>query len=77
MSQSPKIVEEMSYESAFKELETLVDALESESHALEESIKMYERAQVLAAHCSTLLEKAELKVLQLGIDGQKDPEGQV
>ncbi|MEI6290312.1 MAG: exodeoxyribonuclease VII small subunit [Chloroflexota bacterium] len=77
MAQSPEKVEEMSFEAAFKELETLVSALESESHALDESIKMYERAQTLAVHCSSLLEKAELKVLQLGLDSQKEIQGQV
>lgn len=71
-----KKIEELSYEAAFAELEAIVTALESESHPLEESLTLYERGQVLAAYCSSLLEKAELKVQQLGINGLIDLEGQ-
>jgi exodeoxyribonuclease VII small subunit len=77
MSPSLKKVETLSYEAAFTELEAIVAALEAEGHALDESIGLYERGQALAAHCSALLEKAELKVRQLGPDGLTDFEGQV
>ena len=77
MSPSLKKVETLSYEAAFTELEAIVAALEAEGHALEESLGLYERGQALAAHCSALLEKAELKVRQLGPDGLTDFEGQV
>jgi exodeoxyribonuclease VII small subunit len=76
MSPSAKKVEGMSYEAAFKELEEIVAALEAEGNPLEESLNLYERGQALAAHCATLLEKAELKVRQLGVDGLTDFEGQ-
>ncbi len=69
MSPSSKKVEELTYEAAFTELETIVAALEGESRPLDESISMYERGQALAKHCATLLEKAELKVRQLSGDG--------
>jgi exodeoxyribonuclease VII small subunit len=72
-----KTVEELSYEAAFTELEAIVTALEAEGHALDESISLYERGQILAAHCAALLDKAELKVRQLGADGLTDYEGQV
>lgn len=65
MSKSPKAVEELSYEETFAELEAIVAALEGEGRALDESIALYERGQVLAKHCAELLEKAELKVRQL------------
>jgi exodeoxyribonuclease VII small subunit len=67
-----KKVEALTYEAAFTELEAIVAALEAEGHALDESIGLYERGQTLAAHCATLLEQAELKVRQLGADGQTD-----
>jgi len=76
MSPTAKKVEGMSYEAAFKELEEIVAALEAEGNPLEESLSLYERGQALAAHCATLLEKAELKVRQLGVDGLTDLEGQ-
>jgi len=76
MSPALKKVETLSYEAAFTELEAIVAALEAEGHALDVSIGLYERGQALAAHCSALLEKAELKVRQLGPDGLTDFEGQ-
>jgi exodeoxyribonuclease VII small subunit len=69
MSPSLKKVEELSYEAAFTELETIVAALDGESRPLDESISLYERGQALSKHCAALLEKAELKVRQLSGDG--------
>jgi len=61
-------VEELSYEEALDELEGIVSALESEQKQLDESIKLFERGQALAAHCSVLLEAAELKIKQVAGD---------
>lgn len=77
MSRTQQKIEELTYEAAFKELEEIVSALESDGHALEESLKMYQRGQVLASRCTALLEKAELKVQKLSVDGLSDYEGQV
>ena len=63
-----KPVEELSYEEALAELEEIVSALEGEQNQLEESIKLFERGQQLAAHCGVLLESAELKVKQVAGD---------
>lgn len=65
MSPSKKSSEDLSYEEAFAELESVVEALESEQRPLNESIALYERGQALAKYCAALLEKAELKVRQL------------
>jgi exodeoxyribonuclease VII small subunit len=71
-----KAVESLTYEAAFTELEEIVSALEGESRSLDDSLRLYERGQALAAHCAVLLEKAELKVRQLGAEGLTDIEGQ-
>jgi len=63
-----KPVEELTYEDALAELEEIVSALEGEQNPLEESIKLFERGQALAAHCGMLLEAAELKVKQVAGD---------
>ena len=63
-----KTVEELTYEDALAELEEIVSALEGEQNPLEESIKLFERGQALAAHCGVLLEAAELKVKQVAGD---------
>ncbi|MGC1374756.1 MAG: exodeoxyribonuclease VII small subunit [Anaerolineales bacterium] len=65
MSPSKKSPEDLTYEEAFAALESIVEALESEQHPLNEAIALYERGQALSKHCAVLLEKAELKVRQL------------
>ena len=65
MSPSKKSPEDLTYEDAFAELESIVEALESEQRPLNEAIALYERGQALSKHCAALLEKAELKVHQL------------
>ncbi len=60
-----KKMEELSYEEAFAELETIVATLENEQRALDESMALFERGQNLSKRCSLLLEEAELKVRQL------------
>jgi exodeoxyribonuclease VII small subunit len=44
---------------------------------LEESLALFERGQVLAAHCSAQLDQAELKLRQLTPEGivPFEPEG--
>lgn len=64
---STKLVEELSYEEAFAELESIVNALEGEGsrNPLEEAMALFERGQALVKRCSALLDEAELKVRQL------------
>ncbi len=68
MAKSPskqKPIEELTYEAAFAELESIVSALEDEQRPLEESMSLYERGQALVKRCTELLDGAELKVKQL------------
>jgi exodeoxyribonuclease VII small subunit len=58
-------VEQMTYEQAFSELESIVNDLESNDRTLEQTLAMFERGQVLARYCTNLLENAELKVQEL------------
>lgn len=58
-------VESLSYEEALTELESIVESLESEQNPLEDSMKLFERGQVLVSHCSALLESAQFKVQKL------------
>lgn len=60
-----KTVEELTYEESLVELEGIVESLEGEQSPLEDSMKLFERGQALAAHCSALLESAQLKVQKL------------
>jgi exodeoxyribonuclease VII small subunit len=63
-----KTPDDLPYEQAFHELEGLVTKLESGDLPLEEALKLFERGQALAARCSLLLEKAELRLRQLAPD---------
>ncbi len=67
---------ELNYEEAIGELKKIVGELESSELLLEEGIALFERGQALAARCSTLLEKAELKFMQLSSEGliESNPE---
>ena len=53
-------VETLSYEQAFAELESIVETLEREEHALEEALALYARGQALLQRCRRLLEEAEI-----------------
>ncbi|MDF2235540.1 exodeoxyribonuclease VII small subunit [Albimonas sp. CAU 1670] len=67
----PKPVEDLSFEDAMRELEQVVDRLESGDAPLDASIALYERGAKLKAHCEAMLKAAELKVAQIaeGPDG--------
>ena len=64
-------IAEMTFEAALKELEGIVERLESGDIELEESIAKYERGEALKAHCEALLKKAEERVekITLKADG--------
>lgn len=58
-------VEELNYEQALAELEEITRQLEENPPALEETLALFERGQVLAKRLAALLDQAELKVRQL------------
>jgi exodeoxyribonuclease VII small subunit len=57
--------EELTYEQAMKQLEKIIETLETNDLPLDESIKLFEQGQKLANYCSELLDKTELKVQQI------------
>ncbi len=58
-------IQNMSFEAALGELETLVQNLESGQTSLEDSINAYERGVALKKHCEKKLKEAELKIEQI------------
>lgn len=68
-------VDQMSFEDAMKELETVVGQLERGDVALEESITLYERGAALKARCEAKLKEAEEKVAAITLDGDGNPVG--
>ena len=64
-SSTPRPIEELPFEAALAEMEDLIRQLEDGQLALDESLALFERGQLLAARCQQLLAIAELKVQQL------------
>jgi len=60
-----EVLDKLTFEQAFLELETVVESLGTGDLPLEEALALFERGQALATHCSELLEQAELKLRQL------------
>lgn len=52
----------LSYEEAKEELTAIVATLESGSASLEESMRLWERGEALAAHCTQWLDEAQAAV---------------
>src|SRR4051812_45058295 len=66
--------DDLSFETALEELETLVRALEQGETSLEQSLAHYERGVGLLKHCYARLRHAEQRILLLtGEDGDGQP----
>jgi exodeoxyribonuclease VII small subunit len=63
-------LEDLTFETALRELEETVARLESGDLTLEESLALFERGQQLSDHCNRLLDTAVLRVEQLTADGE-------
>jgi len=68
-------VDELSFEDAMRELETVVGQLERGDVALDQSIALYERGAALKARCEAKLKEAEEKVAKITLDGAGQPTG--
>jgi exodeoxyribonuclease VII small subunit len=60
----PVDVSKLTFEEARDELAGVVSSLESGGHALEASLALWERGEVLAAHCQQWLESARTKITE-------------
>ncbi len=65
MTENNSSLSDLSYEQAFSELESIVEALESEQKPLDDSLQLYERGQILVQYCMALLDQADLRIRQL------------
>jgi exodeoxyribonuclease VII small subunit len=63
------------FEKALAELETIVQKLENGNVPLEDSIRIYERGEVLKARCEALLKDAEARVEKITLDAKGKPSG--
>ncbi len=61
-------METLTFEEAFAQLETTINALQDGKLPLDQALEQYEKGMKLAQHCNNLLQQAELTVQQLSID---------
>ena len=58
-------IENLSFEAAVAELESVVAKLEEGTLDLQQTVLLYQRGRALAAHCQGLLDTTELRIQQL------------
>lgn len=58
-------IENLTFEQALKELQNIVDKLETGEVTLEEAIEMYERGVKLSKYCIQKLTQAELRIKKI------------
>lgn len=61
-------IENLSFEAALTELETIVRDLESGKAALADSIAAYERGTALKQYCETKLREAQSKIEKISVN---------
>ena len=70
-----KEVKEVSFEEALKELESIVQKLESGQVKLEEAVTAYEKGVQMQKICEEKLKEAQMKVEKLILDKEGKPAG--
>lgn len=58
-------IENLPFEAAMAELESVVEQLEDGTLDLQQTVLLYQRGRALAARCQSLLDATELQIQQL------------
>ena len=66
----PTPVEDLDFEAAAEELESIIDRLERGDVALEGSLEAYGRGQSLLARCRGILDSAAAKIAEVDLDAE-------
>jgi len=66
---SEKIIESLSFEQAYNQLEETVQQLEAGNLPLAEAVSLYQRGMALAKQCGLQLDNAELSIKRLAPSG--------
>ena len=62
---------ELSFEESLKELENIVDQLESGDIDLEKSVKLYEKGMLLKKNCEDKLNNVEMQIKKIKLENDK------
>ncbi len=57
--------QDSSFEELYRELEETIEKLEAGNVSLDAALALYERGMALAKQCTTLLDRAELRIQEL------------
>ena len=63
--------QELSFEESLKQLENIVEKLESGDIDLEKSVKLYEEGMVLKKNCEDKLKKVEMQIKKIKVENNK------
>ncbi|MFX5817164.1 exodeoxyribonuclease VII small subunit, partial [Acinetobacter baumannii] len=66
-------VDQLSFEDALRELETIVGLLERGDAPLDDSIRLYERGSQLRQRCADRLDAAQARIEAIKLDGDGRP----
>ena len=66
-----KVQKELTFEQSLKELENIVDLLESGDVDLEKSVELYEKGMTLKNNCETKLKKVEFQIKKIKLENDK------
>ena len=70
-------IDQLSFEAALAELETIVRGLEAGSAPLDQSIELYQRGDALKRHCEARLKTAQERIEQISLGADGKPAGTV
>ena len=62
---------DLNFEDSLRELEIIVDQLESGEVDLEKSVKLYEKGMFLKNQCDEKLQKVELQIKKIKLENNK------
>jgi len=68
-------IDELSFEQALRELETIVGRLESGDTPLADAIALYERGSLLRQRCGDRLDAAQARIEAIRLDQEGRPTG--
>jgi len=66
-----KIQKELTFEENLKELENIVDLLESGEVDLEKSVELYEKGMIIKNNCEVKLKKVEFQIKKIRLENEK------
>ena len=75
MDDTPADVSKLSFEDALRRLQEIVQLLERGEAPLDKSIELYQEGDALKRHCEARLKDAQMRIDQIQLGGDGQPQG--